>query len=253
MRKRGQKNALDIQLKQQDIFLKNLPSQFKGYTLLLLSDLHLDMNPDMTDALINAIEGLDYDVCVLTGDYRAKTWGNHLPAMKAIEKLNTFIHQPAYAVLGNHDTIRMVPYFEDLGIKVLVNESVVLNKEGATVYLAGIDDPHYYRADNMELACNNIPRQCTSILLSHSPEMYKQAAFADFDLMLCGHTHGGQVCLPGGIPLLVNANCSRRYIKGLWKFSKLQGYTSVGSGASVVDVRINCPPEVTLIRLQPEQ
>ncbi|MCB1755188.1 MAG: metallophosphoesterase family protein [Gammaproteobacteria bacterium] len=251
MRKRGRRNALDIRLNRQAIRLKSLPDKFEGYTLLLISDLHLDMNPDMPAALIEAVKDLDYDICVLTGDYRAKTWGSHLPTMAAMAKVRPHLKNEVYAILGNHDSIRMVPHFEKMDIRMLINESVALERDGERIYLAGIDDPHYYRSDNMELACDAIPHDALSILLSHSPEMYKQAAFAKFELMLCGHTHGGQVCLPGGVPFMVNANCPRRYTKGLWQFSALQGYTSVGSGVSVVDVRINCPPEVTLIELLP--
>lgn len=250
LRKRGRKNALNIQLTRQEIYLDNLPAKFEDYSLLLLSDLHLDMNNDMPGALIAAIKDLDYDLCVMTGDYRGKTWGSHLPAMQGIEDVKPHIKTDTYAILGNHDSIRMVPYFENCGIRVLINESIELNREDESIYLAGIDDPHYYRSDNMELACDAIPVEAVSILLSHSPEMYKQAAFAKFNLFLCGHTHGGQVCLPGGMPFIVNANCPRRLSRGLWSFADMQGYTSVGSGVSVVDVRLNCPPEVTLIKLK---
>lgn len=251
LRKRGQRNALDIQLDEQDIYIRRLSPAFDGYTVLLLSDLHLDINGDMPDALINAVRDLEYDVCVLTGDYRAKTWGSHLPTVDAFHRVRDHLSDPVYAVLGNHDSIRMVPHLEGMGIRVLINESVQLRQGDEVLWLAGIDDPHYFRSDNMELACDNIPREEPSILLSHSPEMYKHAAFANFDLMLCGHTHGGQVCLPGGVPIMVNANCPRRMIRGRWDFAGLQGYTSVGSGASVVDVRINCPPQVSLLRLHP--
>lgn len=250
LRKRGRKNALNIQLSHQEILLDNLPAKFEDYTLLLVSDLHLDMNEDMPSALISAIKDLDYDLCVMTGDYRAKTWGSHLPAMQGIDEVKQYIKTDTYAILGNHDSIRMVPHFENSGIKVLINESIELNRGDESIYLAGIDDPHYYRSDNMELACDAIPVDAVSILLSHSPEMYKQAAFAKFNLFLCGHTHGGQVCLPGGTPFIVNANCPRRLSRGLWSFAEMQGYTSVGSGVSVVDVRLNCPPEVTLIKLK---
>ena len=91
-----------------------------------------------------------------------------------------------------------------------------------------------------------IPADATSILLAHSPEIFRHAAYAGFDLMLSGHTHAGQICLPGGRPLMCNARCPRYVCAGAWRFEQLQGYTSAGSGVSVVDVRFNCPPEVTL-------
>jgi predicted MPP superfamily phosphohydrolase len=115
--------------------------------------------------------------------------------------------------------------------------------------LAGIDDPHYYRADNLEKAADTIPPGMISILLAHSPEIYRHAAHADFNIMLCGHTHGGQICLPGGMPLMCNARCPRLYCSGAWSYNNLHGYTSAGSGACVVDVRLNCPPEITLHHL----
>ncbi|HSD96826.1 MAG TPA: hypothetical protein VLB06_06745, partial [Sulfuricaulis sp.] len=88
------------------------------------------------------------------------------------------------------------------------------------------------------------------ILLSHTPEAYRNAAHAGFRLMLCGHTHGGQICLPGGIPIITDADCPRALVAGPWMYHGLIGYTSVGAGASIVDVRLNCPPEITLHRLR---
>ena len=253
LKKRGQRNALAIGLERLDIQLRGLPKEFAGYTLLHLSDLHLDINAQMPAALIRAIESLDYDLCVMTGDFRAETWGSFHAALDGLARVRESITGEVYAILGNHDSIRMVPYMEKMGIHMLMNESVTLDRDNQSIYLSGLDDPHYYRSDNMERACDSVPREATSILLSHSPEIYRQAASARFDLMLCGHTHGGQICLPGGIPLIVNADCPRQYCKGLWRFENLQGYTSVGSGASVVDIRLNCPPQVSLLRLMPEK
>jgi len=144
----------------------------------------------------------------------------------------------------------MVPGLEAIGIHLLMNEHTVLQRNGAEIHLAGIDDPHYYRADNLEKAVEEIPEQAVTILLSHSPEIYRNAAYAKCDLMLCGHTHGGQICLPGSIPLMRNADAPYALCAGPWRYVGLQGYTSRGSGVSVVDVRLNCPPEVTLHELR---
>jgi len=137
-----------------------------------------------------------------------------------------------------------------MGIHVLLNESVALERDGAAIHLAGIDDAHYYQVDNIEKAAHDIPSEAISILLSHTPEAYRHAAHAGFRLMLCGHTHGGQICLPGGIPVITDADCPRALAAGPWKYHDLVGYTSVGAGASIVDVRLNCPPEITLHRLR---
>ena len=90
-----------------------------------------------------------------------------------------------------------------------------------------------------------------SILLSHTPEVYRHAHFAQFNIMLCGHTHGGQICLPGGIPVTLDSRCPRRIGAGPWRYQDMLGYTSVGAGTSIVNVRLNCLPEVTLHRLRP--
>lgn len=247
---RGRRNALKIRIVHNDVRLAALPAAFDGYTILHLSDLHLDMSEDFVQALIERVRRVDYDLCVLTGDYRFRTRGPYEPALAGLARLRPHLKDPVYAVLGNHDSIRMVPGMEDLGIRVLLNESVRLERQDATIHLAGIDDAHYYRVDNLHKAAHDIPPEAVSILLSHTPESYRNAAHADFKLMLCGHTHGGQICLPGGIPLITDADCPRAYARGPWRYHDLIGYTSVGAGSSIVDVRLNCLPEITLHRLQ---
>jgi uncharacterized protein len=153
-------------------------------------------------------------------------------------------------VLGNHDTIRMVPGLEEMGIRMLLNECEAISRDGETIYLAGIDDAHYYRVDNIEKAASDIPDNGFSILLSHTPEVYRQAAHAGFDLLLSGHTHGGQICLPGSIPITLDSVLPRRMGSGAWKHGEMVGYTSVGVGTSIVAVRINCLPEITLHHLR---
>jgi len=110
-------------------------------------------------------------------------------------------------------------------------------------------DAHFYGMDNIEKAASAIPRDKFSILISHTPEVYLQAAHSGFDLMLSGHTHGGQICLPGGIPITLDSVLPRSMGAGAWKYHDMIGYTSVGAGSSVVPVRFNCPPEITLHHL----
>jgi hypothetical protein len=151
--------------------------------------------------------------------------------------------------LGNHDTIRMVPALEEIGIRMLLNESEAIERGGQHIHLVGIDDAHYYRVDNIEKAASNVPAAEFSILLSHTPEIYRQAAHAGFQLMLSGHTHGGQICLPGAIPIILDSVLPRRMGAGAWTYRGMVGYTSVGVGSSILPVRLNCPPEITLHRL----
>jgi len=247
---RGRRNALRIQLRRRDVPLAGLPEAFDGYTVLHLSDLHLDMSEPHLARLIQRVQGLEYDLCVLTGDFRFRTFGSYTPALEALARLRPHLRRPTYAVLGNHDTIRMVPGMEALDIRVLMNESVRIERANDALYLAGIDDAHYFRTHNFHRAAHDIPHEACAVLLSHTPEPYRHAAHAGFSLMLCGHTHGGQICLPGGVPIITDSDAPRAYAKGPWRFHTLVGYTSVGCGSSIVDVRLNCLPEVTLHRLR---
>jgi len=246
---RGRRNAHDIQVRRHDVAIPKLPKAFDGYTILQISDPHVDLSQSITQVLVERIRSLDYDLCVFTGDYRAKTFGPFDTVLEAMDRVRTGLKGPVYGILGNHDTIRMVPGLEAIGIQMLLNEWVPLERAGARVYLSGIDDAHYYRVDNIQKAAHDIPHDEVSILLSHTPEIYREAAHTDFNLMLCGHTHGGQICLPGGIPVITDAHCPRYMARGSWKYHNMIGYTSVGSGAIIVDVRLNCPPEITLHRL----
>ena len=247
---RARQNAERILVKRNDMRFKTLPPLFEGFTILHISDLHVDMNEVAMNRLIELAGSMQYDVCVLTGDYRGRTFGPFQPALDGVARVGTHLKQPIYAVLGNHDTIQMVPGLEAMGIRVLLNECETIVRKDQRIYLAGIDDAHFFRVDNIEKAALSIPRGEFSILLSHTPEVYRQAAHANFDLMLSGHTHGGQICLPGSIPIKLEAVLPRRTGAGPWQYSDMTGYTSVGAGSSVVPVRLNCPPEITLHHLR---
>jgi hypothetical protein len=84
------------------------------------------------------------------------------------------------------------------------------------------------------------------ILLSHSPEIFSEAERVGFDLQLSGHTHGGQLCLPGGLPVIVPCRVDRMFVNGRWSHLTLQGYTSPGTGSCALAARWNCPPEIAL-------
>jgi predicted MPP superfamily phosphohydrolase len=192
------------------------------------------------------VGGLDYDLCVLTGDYRGRTYGPYEATLDGMARVVKHFKAPVYAVLGNHDSICMVPALEEMGIRLLLNEAVTIAREDQRIHLAGVDDAHFFHADNIEKAASEIPHDEVSILLSHTPEIYQQAAHSDFSVMLCGHTHGGQICLPGEIPITLDSTMPRRLGRGAWSYHKMIGYTSAGAGTSIVEVRLNCPPEVTL-------
>lgn len=248
---RGRRNATDIQVKSNDVRIPGLHRAFDGFTILHISDLHVDMYPPATQALIKRVRPLDYDLCVLTGDYRAGTGGPIDEAITGMAQVREGLKPPVYGVLGNHDSIRMVPQLEAMGVSMLLNECVEIERQGAVIYLAGIDDAHYFRVDNIDKAAQQLRQDGVSILLSHTPEIYRQAAHAGFNLMLCGHTHGGQICLPGGYPVTLDSRCPRYMGSGPWQYQGMIGYTSAGAGTCIVSVRLNCPPEITLHRLRP--
>ena len=163
--------------------------------------------------------------------------------------LRAALNGAIYGVLGNHDTICLVPGLEEMGIKVLLNESETIERGGRAHPSRGHRRRSFYQMDNIEKAAAAIPHDAFSVLVSHTPEIYRQAAHADFNLLLSGHTHGGQICLPGGIPITLDSVLPRSMGSGPWKHHDMIGYTSVGAGVSVVPVRFNCPPEITLHHL----
>jgi len=246
---RGMRNACNIQVIDNEMSVSGLPDSFQGFTLLHLSDIHIDMYDGAREALLDCVSSLQYDLCVMTGDYRARTYGDISKAMIGMQQVAAALKGPIYGVLGNHDSITMVPALESYGIQMLLNESISINRGADKIYIAGVDDAHYFRVENIARAAENISEHSVSIMLSHTPEIYRQVAHAGFHIMLCGHTHGGQICLPGGIPVTLDARCPRRIGKGIWRHGDMLGYTSVGCGTSIVNVRYNCLPEVTLHRL----
>lgn len=248
---RGLRNSERIQVRHNRVKLQGLPSCFEGFTLLHISDMHVDMNRGAMHRLIELLHQIDYDICVLTGDYRGKTYGSFDETLEGMAQVYAHLKGPVYGVLGNHDSIRMVPGIEKIGIRMLLNESVLIERDNEQFHLVGIDDAHYFRVDNIEKATAEVPHHECSVLLSHTPEIYRLAAHAEFNLMLSGHTHGGQICLPGSIPITIDSKLPRHMASGPWTYHNMTGYTSVGVGSSIVPVRFNCPPEITLHYLEP--
>jgi len=246
---RGLSNAAKVELRHNLIRAPHLPEAFDGFTILQISDPHIEVSEAAMERMILLLDDVRYDICILTGDYRAKTWGPYDAALAGMSKVCAALKGPVYGVLGNHDTICMVPGLEGMGVRMLLNETEVIERGRERIYLAGIDDAHFFRVDNIEKAAEKIPHEAFSILATHTPEIYRQAAHADFDVLLSGHTHGGQICLPGGVPITLSAVLPRALGAGPWRHYGMIGYTSVGAGSSIVPVRFNCPPEITLHRL----
>ena len=126
---------------------KELPPLFDGFTILHLSDMHVDMNEAAMQRLIELVGDMRYDLCVLTGDYRAKNFGPFEATLNGVARVRTHLKEPVYGVLGDHDTIQMVPGLEAMGIQMLC---AVIARGDQQIYLAGIDDAHHFRVDNIE-------------------------------------------------------------------------------------------------------
>lgn len=247
---RGRRNAMDLRVRENPVMLPRLPAAFEGFRLLQISDLHLDSRPEFPPNLARLVANLAYDLCVLTGDYCFHTHGDIRPAMRGLAVLREALKGPVYAVLGNHDHSDMIPEMAAMGYQVLYNAAAPVQRDGESITLLGVDDPHFFQTDDLPRALAGVADDQLRVLLAHSPEIYRSAEAAEVDFMLCGHTHGGQIALPGGRALYINARCPHRLASGNWSYGALRGYTSVGAGSSLLDVRFNCQPEVVVHVLQ---
>jgi predicted MPP superfamily phosphohydrolase len=246
LRETLRRRFLDVQLVTQVWKLPALPAAFEGFRLLQLSDLHCDLDTELTPAIEKLVRATPHDGAVLTGDFRNGMDGDYGPCLREMERICAALAPVRFGILGNHDFLEMVPELEKIGLPVLLNESVFLQREGLRLWFGGIDDPHFYKTHDLAQVREGIPSDECAILLSHSPETFAEAAEEGFHLLLSGHTHGGQICLPGGRPIIVPCRVPRKFIAGRWEHFGLQGYTSRGTGGCGIAARWNCPPEVTL-------
>jgi predicted MPP superfamily phosphohydrolase len=152
-------------------------------------------------------------------------------------------------VLGNHDPVEMVEALEDLGFETLVNRSTTLSRGGETVHVTGLDDVHDFYSPAARTALDQQVDGCR-IALVHSAEMADHAAAAGCSLYLCGHTHGGQVCLPGGRPVFTQLVRCRHAASGVWREGAMVGYTSPGLGVAPPTVRFNSRGGAAVITLR---
>jgi uncharacterized protein len=252
LRQRGERNALNPVIRDIRLTYANLPEDFCGFKLLHLTDLHADGVIGLADAVSERLSGLQVDLCVLTGDYRFGMHGPchdiYPPMERIVKSINARLG--VVGVLGNHDVSEEIPALERLGVRMLMNEALEVRRGRDSAWVIGVDDPHYYGCDDLPAALSDVPAEAFKILLVHTPEIITEAEASGVDLYLCGHTHGGQVCLPGIGPIVTNANCPRAYARGVWTYKKLQGYTSPGVGTSGIPVRFFCPPEIGLVELR---
>ena len=263
-----------IEVTQRDFFLRGLPSAFDGMRIVQISDIHLDdfTEPFFLRDVIGHINRIKPDVVVLTGDFATSEQDSRLGRKVASTKfargaawqcaniLTGLECKSTYAVLGNHDfgvgAAEVATALGDNGITVLRNAFVSIERGGARIWLAGVDDP-LEGHPNPELAIpasiRNVPNE-PIVLLCHAPDyadrLLRGPAGQAVDLMLSGHTHGGQVRLPF-LPAMRLPPLGRKYVEGWFRLDRLQLYVNRGIGTIGLPFRLFCPPEITVITLRP--
>jgi len=250
-------------LKAIEVRLTRLPAAFDGFTIAQLSDFHYDEHSVAPiTAAIEIVNGLHPDVVVLTGDFVTvppfhRRFHIAQRALRAAEPCARLLAQlkprlGMTAVLGNHDVDanapRVTAILHSHGIPVLRNRSIPLEQRGSRIWLCGLDS--LWEGDpDIDLALQPVPREEMVVLLVHEPDYADQAAHYPVDLQLSGHSHGGQIWLPGiGAPWL--PLFARKYPRGMHRIGPLTLYTNMGLGTIRLPVRLNCPPEVTLFTLR---
>ena len=244
-----------------EIPLPRLPQSWDGFRIAQLSDLHYDDHFSVVPIrkAIDLVNGLQPDLVVVTGDFVtspfAERRSQQIRAAKAIEPCAQLVAQMRapfgiLASLGNHDVgtdgAHITEVLRSHGISVLRNRSVPLERNGERLWLSGLDDVLEGKYD-LKLALKGIPQAEPVVLLVHEPDFANYVK--NVDLQLSGHSHGGQIRFPLlGAPVL--PVMGRVYPRGLRRIGPLTLYTNVGIGTIWVPMRLNCPPEVTLITLR---
>ncbi len=235
-----------------------LPPALDGFTIGLLSDIHSStfMTKKQMDVYCKAVMALGTDIIVIPGDFVNSQTEEVYPFAESFSAL----HAPGgvYGVMGNHDFYapdpeRVATEVDGCGVRLLRNDNVIIAKNGARLALLGIDDVG--RADraaaHMQSAARGVPDVLPRILLCHRPYYLQQASSQGMDLVLSGHTHGGQIVLGHLGPVaLTPAALASPYVWGRYSRGNTQMYVSRGIGTVGLPMRINCPPEITRITLR---
>ncbi len=235
-----------MQVVENIVVLPGLPRAFDGFRLLQLTDLHADLEPALMDVIIERLGGIAFDQAVITGDFHDQVGTPWERAVELTLRLVPHLGAAPLAILGNHDLLAKVPVLEAGGLRVLLNENVALERGGARLWICGVDDPHDFCTHDLAAAARGIPEDACRVLLAHSPEVAVEAARLGYALQLSGHTHGGQICLPGGHILVRKAPVPTPLLAGPWRVGAMAGYTSRGTGGCTAAVRWFCPSEIVL-------
>ncbi|MBC7910259.1 MAG: metallophosphoesterase [Pyrinomonadaceae bacterium] len=240
-----------LSVERHEIALRRLPPELDGLRIVQLSDIHHSPFTGRSQ-IMHAIEtanSLEPDIIALTGDYVSHDPSYASPCAEMLGRLRA--RHGVYAVLGNHDHWTDAALITDLfrlaGIQVLVNEGMRFELGGASFWLAGVDDT-MVGLEDLPLALAGSRADEMKLLLAHNPIILRRAARAGVDLVLSGHTHGGQITWRS--EKSASGRPRRRILRGLGRRGQTQIYVTRGLGTVVLPVRYGCPPEVSLLELR---
>jgi uncharacterized protein len=243
-------------VKRVEIPLPNLPQALNGFSIVQISDIHVGptIKRGYVDAIVDAVNALDADLIAVTGDLVDGAVQDLAPHTEPLARLSA--RHGAFFVTGNHEYYSGEPAwtaeFKRLGLRVLLNEHVVVQHRGAPVVVAGVTDysSHHFnaaqRSDPAAAVAGAPSNAAAKILLAHQPRSAAAAARAGFDLQLSGHTHGGQFW-----PWTLFVRLQQPFTAGLHRLNNLWVYISRGTGYWGPPNRFGVPSEITLLRLVP--
>ena len=245
-----------VRLTRQVVIVPRLPPQLNGLRVMQLSDLHLHAGSELALQVPELVADIPHDLLCYTGDFIDSN--GDIPQLAALLAKMPH-HAPAFAVLGNHDyrpfggkrgtndVFRLRQVLTAAGIQMLDNTAV--SAFGGQLFVAGVDDPATYR-DKLNRALAPIPPNTCTLLLAHSPDIALRLGMARPDLILSGHTHGGQIRLPLLGAVRTEIRLPRRFAMGLHHYQQVPIFVTRGIGYSGIDLRLDCPSEVALLTLR---
>lgn len=242
--------ANTLTLERIEITLERLPKKLDGLKCVHLSDIHHSPLTDLKhiERAVKFANRLKPDIVLLTGDYVSHESDYIAPVAETLAKLRS--PMGTFACLGNHDHWTdaglVTELFRGEGITMLVNEGLRIGSNGASFWLAGVDDHMVGQTDVVAALKGSFPDE-VKILLAHNPVIFRQAAKKRVDLTLSGHTHGGQIKLRDNEKRIIRR---RKLSSGLHERDSSQIYITRGIGTVVLPVRYQCPPEISLLTLR---
>jgi predicted MPP superfamily phosphohydrolase len=242
-----------VRMREIDIAITGLPPEFSGYRVAQLSDLHLGglTPPKWGEAWARLTNAAAPDLIAITGDMVSSGTDFHHDIARVIGSLRAV--DGVFVSMGNHDYFGdgepLVTLLRQEGAVVLRNEGRTVTRNGSTIFVAGVDDTWTRRADLLRSLEGRGPATCT-LLLAHDPALFPLAARQGVNLVLSGHTHGGQVALPFFPKLLGLGKLAHRFHLGLYREGESSLYVHPGLGTTGPPIRVGVAPEIAILTLR---